>query len=355
MKSSREIAAERGSAVSLRVDYVAGGPTEPVSTVHCTDIEGTEVQMTVKEQSATDIALETGEWYRFDGVVRSRSLGAHLLFSSGDSAVERIDAPKRRAYPPLSELDNPWLVQLGANDDCIAVTVQPRPTNERKRARAEDPKTFEIGAVCLAHCDRTGDATVYHREEPDTRDEHLLLEHVVDDLSEAAGATLVTRGSSHSPLELLHQRLTRASDGDIVATGAERVLDKCFHASTEGVAVRAEADRLCKAATQFDIEVDPVLLSDYEIGTDPADWRESWETDDMPFSDVSDPRMTDRDYATLVERYLSIADESVESGELGRCLKAYASTDLSLIRKLVASGAMDRLGCRQLSGRLLER
>ncbi len=106
------ITAERGSAVPLRVDYVADDPVEPTPTVHCTDIEGTELRVAVQEPSATESSWETGEWYRFDPVVRSRSLGAHLLFPSGNGSVERIETPEQQTHPPLAELDAPWLVQL---------------------------------------------------------------------------------------------------------------------------------------------------------------------------------------------------------------------------------------------------
>jgi hypothetical protein len=355
MNASREVTAERSSAIPLRVDHVTDGPAEPMSVVYCTDIEGTELQVVVREPSITDLPREAGEWYRFDGVVRSRSLGTHLLFPSGDSTVERIDAPERRGHPPMAERDAPWLAQLGASDNRIAVTVQPRPTGASKQIRVSDPETFEIGAICFAHCDQSGDATVYHREEPETRDEQLLLEHVVEDLSEAEGATLVTRGSNQPPLGLLYQRLTRASGGDAVAAGAEQVLHRCFHATTAGVAARAEVDTLVEAADQLDVEVDTVLLSDYDIGIDPADWREDWEIDSTSLSDVSDPQMTDRDYTALVEQYLGVENESVDSAQLARCLKAYASADLTLLRELVTHGAMDRLGCPQLSDRLFER
>lgn len=354
MTASREVTAERGSAIPLRVDHVADGPTEPMSTVYCTDIEGTELQVVVREPSTTGLPREAGAWYRFDGVVRSRSLGTHLLFPSGDSTVERIDAPERRGHPPMAERDAPWLAQLGASDDRIAMTVQPRPTGASKRIRVGDPETFEIGAVCFAPCDQSGDATVYHREEPALRDEELLLEHVVEDLSEAEGATLVTRGGNQSPLGLLYQRLTRASGGDVLAAGAEEVLHGCFHATTAGVAARSDVDTLVEAAHQLDVEVDTVLLSDYDIGVDPADWRENWEIDSTPLSDVSDPQMTDRDYTVLVEQYLDVGNESVDSAQLARCLKAYVSADLTLLRELVAHGAMDRLGCPRLSDRLFK-
>ena len=322
-------------------------------TLHCTDIEGTELRVAVQEPSTAESSLEPGEWYRFDRLVRSRSLGAHLLFPSESDGMERIEAPAPQTHPPLAERDAPWLVQLGASDERIALTVQPRPTDEPGNVRVEDPETYEIAAVCFAYCDRSGDATVYHREEPDPRDEQLLLEHVVEDLAEAEGATLVTRGYDRFPLEMLYQRLAQASGGDIIGTGAERVLEGCFHATPERVPIGSEADTVVEAARQLGIEVDPVLLSDYDIGIDRADWR--GEIDSVPLSDVSDPRMTDSDYATLVERYLGPEDGSVDSAELARCLKAYASADLDLLRGLVAHGTMDRLGCLRLSERRLKR
>jgi hypothetical protein len=353
MTASREITAERGSAVPLRVEHVADDPAEPTCMVHCTDIEGTELRVAVQEPSTTESSLEPGKWYRFNRVVRSRSLGAHLLFQSGNGGVERIEAPEPQTHPPLAERDTPWLVQLGASDERIAVTVQPRPTDETGNIRVEDLETYEIAAVCFAYCDRSGDATIYHREEPDTRDEQLLLEHVVEDLSEAEGATLVTRGCDRFPLEMLYQRLTQASGGDIVGTGAERVLDGCFHVTPESVPIRSEADTVVEAARQLGIEADPVLLGDYDIGTDRVDWR--GEIDTMPPSGVSDPRMTDSDYATLLERYLDPEDGSVDSAQLAHCLKAYASADLGLLHELVAHDTMDRLGCLRFSERRLKR
>ncbi len=351
MSAARELTPERSSAVPLRVDHVTASPAEPTATVHCTDTEGTKLRVAVPEPSALDPQLETGRWYRFDGVVRATSPGAELLCPSGDSSAERIDAPERRTHPPLAELDDPWLVQLGASEQVIAVTVQPRPTDGAGSVRADDPETFEIGAVCFAHCDGTGDTTVYHREESATRDEHLLLEHVVEDLSAAAGTTLLTRGSDHRPLELLSQRLALAGEGDVVATGAEQVLAGCFHADADRVAIRAETDTLVEAARQLGIDTGSVLLDDYETGLDPADWRANWAIETTPLSGPSDPQMTDRDYATLVERYLGAEDEAVDSAQLSDCLKAYASADLGLLRGLVTEGAVAQLGCPQPSGR----
>lgn len=354
MNALRKLTSTDNSAVPLRVDHVTDTQATSAPGIYCTDIEGTKVRVVIREPSTADLSLETGEWYQFDGVVRSRSFRADLLFPPGDSDIERIDTPEGQTHPPLTELDAPWLVQLDASDELIAVTVQLRPTDSVGTIRVEDPKTFEIGAVCLAYCSGPGDTTVYHREEPDTRDEHLLLEHVVEDLSETAGPTLVTRGGNRFPLETLYRRLALASGGDIVATEAEQVLDGCFHANAESVAARAEADTLAEAARRLDIDYTPVLVSDYDIGIDPPDWRENWESDSTSLSDLSDPRMTDRDYTTLVERYLGAEDDSVDSAQLAHCLKAYASADLGLLCELVTHGTMDQLGCPRVSGHLLD-
>jgi hypothetical protein len=355
MRAASELTPERSSAVPLRVDHVTKNPAEPASKLYCTDIEGTELRVAVPEPSTVDPQLETGQWYRFDGVVRAKSLGAEILCPPGDRSVGRINVPERRTNPPLAEREDQWLVQLGASEERIAVTVQPRPTDGVGSIRPDDPETFEIGAVCFAHCDGTGDTTVYHREEPATRDEHLLLEHVVADLSEAEGATLLTRGSDHHPLELLHQRLALAGEGDVVATGAERVLGECFHANVDRVTLRAGADTLVEAAQQSGIETGAVHLDDYDTGLDPADWRENWAIETTPLSDVSDPRMTDQDYAALVERYLGAEDESVDSAQLGQCLKAYASADLDLLREFATEDTVAQLGCPRLFGRLPDR
>ena len=130
------------------------------------------------------------------------------------------------------------------------------------------------------------------------------------------------------------------------------MLEECFHADAERVAVRARADTLVEAAQQLGIETGPVLLDDYDTGLNPADWRENWAMETTPLSNVSDPRMTDRDYSALVERYLGAEDESVDSAQLAQCLKAYASADLGLLRELATEGTVAQLGCPRLSGRL---
>ena len=352
MNSSRELGTGRQSALPLRVDQVTDNTAGP-TTVYCTDTEGTELRVAIQGSSTADLPRETGEWYRFDGVVRSDAPGAELLCAPGDSSAKRIDPPKRQTYPPPAELDDPWLVQLGASDERVALTVQPRPTDGMERLRVDDPETFEIGAVCFADCDGSGDTAVYHREEPDTSDEHHLLEHAVRDLSERKGATLVTRGSP--PLEMLHARLALAAGGDIIDAGAQRVLDGCFHANVTSVAVRADSDTLEQAARQLGIETSPVSLGDYDIGSDPVDWREDWAMGTTTLSDSSDPRMSDRDYATLVERHLGADGESTELTQLSRCLKTYASADLELLCDLVTDGVADRLGCPRLTERRLGR
>jgi hypothetical protein len=351
MTCAREIDESR-SALSLRVDRVRRDGGNAPGTLYCTDVEGTELRVAVRESPAGDLSWQAGRWYRLDGVVRSTSPGAELLFPSGDGSADRVDAPESRTHPPLADLDDPWLVQLGASDERVAVTVQLRPVDGAATSpvRAAAPESFQIGAVCLSHCEEP-DATVYHREEPDVRDEHLLLQHVVEDLSEAAGATLVTRGTDRSPLGALRARLDAAAGDGVVDPGAGAVLDGCFHADAGRVAARAAAETLTAAARELGVETDPVRLDDYDIGDDPADWREGWNTDDRPISGPSDPRMTDRDYAALVERYLG-ADDSVAAAALGNCLKAYASADLSLLGDLATDDATGRLACSRPAGRL---
>ena len=125
MRAASELTAERSSAVPLRVDYVTENLAEPASTVHCTDIEGTELRVAVPEPSTVDPQLETGQWYRFDGVVRAKSRGAELLCPSEDGSIKRINVPEKRTNTPLAESEDQWLVQLGASEERIAVTVQP--------------------------------------------------------------------------------------------------------------------------------------------------------------------------------------------------------------------------------------
>ncbi len=340
-----EIGTEGSSALPLRIDRITSDPRNAGRTLYCTGVDDTELRVEVPDRPA-DPTVETDRWYRFDGVVRSRSPDAELLFPSGEGDVERIDAPERRA-PRSSDPEDPWLIKLGEADDIVVMAVQPRPTDGMEDIRPGDPGSFEVGAVCLAPCDGTDDRAVYHRENPDTHDEHLLLEHVVSDLSENAGMTLVTHGT-RSPIELLHTRIDRAAGGGVINAGAERVLDSHFHADLRRATARAGADSLGAVANERDIEAGPVRFSDHNLGVDPADWR-----DDPPSTtDTSDPRMTDRDYATLIEWYLDPDDEPAKPGELARCLKAHASRDLPLLRTIATSDAVGRIGCSRLGGRL---
>lgn len=350
MRCTREIGGGSRGVLPLRVDRVVGDG-DVTRTLYCTDVEGTELRVAVRGVPGADPSWESDEWYRFDGVVRSTSPGIELLFPAGVGSAERIDAPERRAYPPRADLDDPWLIQLGASDDVVALTVQPRPMDGSQNPRADAPESFEIGAVCFAYPDGDNDTTVYHREEPDTHDEHLLLQHVVRDISEAEGATLVTHGADRSPLGMLRARLELAAGGDTVEAGAGRVLDGCFHADTGSLATRAGVETLTAAARGLGVEFSPVRLDDYDTGLDPADWREGWETDEMSLSGVSDPRMTDRDYAALVEQYLR-ADEELAATELGECLKAHASAELLLLGELATHEDTGGLACPRLSGRL---
>ncbi len=342
MRATRAIPADGASTLPLRVDGVADDPAGAAHTLYCTDVEGTELRVTVRDPSAVGLPAETGEWYRVDGVTRSETHGSTLVVLSEGGGAERIEPPDRRPYPSRAELDDPWLVRLGASEAVVAVTVQPRPTGEVAAIRAADPETFEIGAVCLAYCDGADDTAVYHREEPDTRDEHLLLQHVVRDLSDAA-ATLVTRGGDRSPLELLRTRLVSAAEGDVVGAEAGRVLDECFHAELAAVAGRAAGDTLEDVARRLGVEFGATVLDsrDLDLESDPADRR-----GDVGPPSRSEGRMTDRDYAALVERYLGAEDGAAE---LGRFLKSYASDDLDLLCGLVGSGVADGLACPRLT------
>lgn len=341
-----EVGTEGSSALPLRIDRITPTSGDAGRTLYCTGIDDTKLRVRVPAHPGTDSPWETGRWYRFDGVVRSGSSDEELLFPPAEGRVKRTGAPEHQTRPS-SESNDPWLIQLAEADDIVAVTVQPRPTDRMEDVRPEDPGSFEIGAVCFAPCDGTGDRTVYHREDPDLRDESLLLQHVVSDLSENAEMALVTRGA-RSPIELLHARIDRAAGGDVINAGAEQVLDRHFHADLRRVTARTGVDSLQSVAGDPDIEAGPVRFSDYDLGGDPPDWR-----DDQPsITDASDPHMTDRDYATLIEWYLDPDDETADPGELARCLKAYASRDLPLLRATAANDAVARIGCPRLVGRL---
>ncbi len=351
MKPAREIGVDDGSAVSLRIDSLGNTPGNAPRTLYCTDIEGTELRVAVGERSseAGNSVWETGAWYRFDGIQRGDTRTGELRFSPQAGDVERTDAPERRADHESATPDDPWLIRLGASEKLVSVTVQPRATGHPDRLSVGDPETYEIGAVCLEYGDETGDTAVYHRENPETRDEHLLLEHVVDDLTELTGATLLTNGTGRAQLEILQARLRVAAEGDIVDSGASQVLSECYHGDLHRVATRAGDDTLRESARRLGIEVSPVRLSDYDIRPDPAEWRDGWDLDQSVLQAESDPRMTDRDYATLVERYLDPGDESAVSADLGRCLKTYASADIQLIHDLTMHGAPDQLACPRLT------
>jgi hypothetical protein len=340
---AREVTAA-GVTVPLRVDRVTDSPGQSGGTLHCTDIEGTALRLSVNGSPVPNTTWETGGWYRFDSVRRSGT-GTELAALSG-SDVERIDTPEQRAHPPLTDLEEPWLLQAGASTERIAVTVQPRPTDTVAGISAADPESFEIGAVCFEYCDGT-DTAVYHREEPDPEDERLLLEHVLEDLTAADGATLITGGADRSPLELLDTRLRATAD----SKGTVRALEGCFHADLDRVTDRMRVDTLRAVAQQLGLEHSPVRLDSYDIGIDPTAWRTDQDTDDTGLSDVSDPRMTDRDYAHLVELHLDDAGESVALPALSRCLKAYASAELPLLCALGGNEVVDRLGCPRLGDR----
>lgn len=349
MRRPGEVGPGGFSTLQLRVDRATGEADAPGRTLYCTGVDGTELRVAVDEGPDAERSWTTGQWYSFDGIARSRTHRAELLLSPDDGRAERTDTPEHGAHYSPAAVEEPWLIQLGTNDEVLGVTVGLRPSDGRRRARADDPGSFEVGAVCLAPCGGADEATVYHREDSDTRDEHLLLQHVTDDLSENKGATLVTHGTTRLPLEMLRARLDRAAGGDVVDSGAAQVLDGCFHANLARVAARRGVETLWSAAERLGIEVSPVLVDDYDIGLAPADWREGWNTDDSPPSGDSDPRMTDRDYATLVQRYLDAADESPEVMELAQCLKAHVRAEWSLLREVVASGAVDRLACSRLA------
>jgi hypothetical protein len=346
MTRPAEIGTEGSSTLPLRIDRITSDPRNAGRTLYCTSVDDTELRVGVPDCPGTDLTLTPDRWYRFDGVVRSGSPDAELLFPSQEGGVERIDAPERRTRRS-SDTEDPWLIQLGEADDTVAMAVQPRPTDGMEGIRPGDPGSFEIGAVCLAPCDGTDDRVVYHRENPDTHDEHLLLEHVVSDLSENAGMTLVTHGT-RSPIRMLQARIDGAAGGGVVNAEAGEVLEKHFHADLRRATDRAGVDSLGAIAHDPDTEAGPVRFSDYDLGVDPADLR----NDGPDITDVSDPRMTDRDYATLLEWHLDPDDETVEPGELARCLKAHASRDLPVLRAVATSDVVSQVGCSRLAGRL---
>lgn len=347
---SRKALDESDSGVLLRVDRVTDDSVKSPRTLYCTDIEGTKLRVALQDSSLST-GWETDQWYRFDGVIQSQTLETELRVASETGSVEPIDAPGMQSFPPHSELEDPGLIQTDTSSEIIAVAVHPRVADGAAGVRVGDPATFEIGAVCFAHCLQAGETTVYHREESELRDEHLLLQHVFEDLSNLDGATLVTDETDHSPIKMLYQRLALAADGEIIDSGARHVLDDCFHASIDRIAERTESETVMRAAQKLDIAANPVSLDNHNIGINPADWRGEWKKLPEALSTVSDPRMVDRDYATLVERYVGAEDELADLSQLAQCLKAYASADLELIRGFAAHGSLDQLGCLQIAGR----
>ena len=347
MTCPEQVGPDGSSVLSLRVDRVTTDTENDGETLYCTGVDGTKLRVGVRNLREVDTHPETDRWYRFDGIARSESPGAELSFRPGDGSVEAVDVPERRPVP--SGLDDAWLIRLGAADDVVAVAVQPRPVGQGG-VRPDDPESFEIGAVCLAPCDGSGDTTVYHREEPDIRDEHLLLQHVVSDLSERAGMVLVTGGTARSPVELLHARTDRAAGAGVIRPGAEQALTAHFHANLDRITARTGADSL-REATDLDAGAGPVRLEEYDLAVDPADWRRESSVDGLPITDASDPQMTDHDYAKLLESHLDAGDDTTGSAALARCLKAHASRHLPLLRGVATGDSAGQVGCPSLAGR----
>lgn len=352
MNAASKLTTEHSSAITLRVDHLEENLSESACIVYCTDIEKTELRVVIPEVSAVDLQLETGRWYRFDEVVRTKSPEAKLLHPSKDTNIERIDTSEELINQPTATDESQWLVQLGSRKSVIAITVKPRPANKMEGVCIDNPETFEIGGVCFTNCNNSDDTTVYHREESATEDEHLLLEHIVEDLSGAEAPVLLTQENNHKPLELLYQRLRLASEGDIVPDGAEQVLEDCFHTDAGRVANRAGTATLGEIAQRFGIETDHIRFNDYKIGLSPADWREDWAIENTSLSSVSDTRMIDRDYSVLAEQYLAPEDKSMAQAQLGQCLKDYVSANIGLLRGLVTKGAVSQLGCRRFGEHL---
>ena len=349
MIPSRAVTNGDDSVIPLRVDYITPNPMESQGTLYCTDIEGTQLRVGVQESISADLDHEIDGWYRFDGIVRSQSLRAELRLS-GNGSIERIETPEKDTQPLLADLNDPTLIQMDSSAEVIGMTIQPRSASMTASVGATDPEGVEIGAVCLVHCDGTGETTVYHREEAHPQDEHLLLQHVVEKISGVERVTLVTHDHNNSQIEMLYDRVALAAEGEIIDSGAERVLDDCFHVTTEQVAIRTGADTVIQAARQMNIDVSSVLLDNYDIGIEQTDWRDDWEALPETLPSASVPRMTDQDYEVLLERYFDDESSSGDSAELARCLKAYASADLELIRGLIAQGVMDRLACSRVAG-----
>jgi hypothetical protein len=348
----RAIGSESAPPLPLRVDSAVDSAASPARTLYCTDVEGTELRVALQAPAA-ESSLETDRWYRFSGLRRAAPGRAELALPADGGSVDPTDAPAARTHRPLADSDDPWVIQLGASEQFVVVTVQPRPATAGVAPSADAPESFEIGAVCIGYPDADESTAVYHREEPGPRDEQLLLEHVAEDLSGLESATLVTDGRDHSPFEMLQARLAVAAGGDIVDASAERALEGLFGVNVASAAVRAGAGTLQAFADEVGVETDPVQLDGYDIRGAPADWRADIQTEGLPVSSLSDPRMIQRDYATLLERYLD-DDQEASTTELGACLKAYASATVSTLGELVGHDATSALACRRLDRDSLE-
>lgn len=347
---ARDIGRESPGTLPLRVDGVIRDDTGLATTLHCTDIERTELRVAVHGSSAVESSWKPDQWYRFAGVTRAESSDTELVFPADEGSVNRTEAPEPRSHPPRSECEDPWVTQLGASNEFVVVTVQLRPVDTTTHSSADAPESFEIGAVCFNHLSRDDDTTVYHREAPDTHDEQLLLEHVAEGLAAIEGATLITYGPDRSPLALLRARFAVAATGDIVDTGAEQTLNRCFHADFGAVAARVDAETVPALAREVGVTTDSVRLDEFDLQAAPEEWRADWHIEDLPLESRSDPRMIDQDYTTLLERYLRADDGTTSTTALGRCLKAYASADVPMLSELATNKEFASLACPLAGG-----
>ena len=348
LTASNLVAAERdgeyGLTVPLRIDKVERTPDHDwwAQLVHCSDVLGTHVKLTVFDDDDCDLvdySFEEGTWYEFDDVNPDVYQGTIGIKAKWDRQVHQL--PGRPEMSPSDTTDT--VRRLGAADAIAALDIETITTVSERELEPPNPDHQELlctGVGYRGSLNEEIEAEVLFREDETASAELDAIEAVVNWIDAKDVDVLITFGGAWFDLPVLVGRAERAA-AEIGEPGrAENVrtaLESYYHADLSSAKNRVLGEgSLEDMAEHVGSPAPKTLWTDYETGLEPQTWRENqWkimreEDRDPPSDDIADPTVFNSDVPYFGEAWLkaSAAGEDNRASNLYACLETYTLADI---------------------------
>lgn len=348
LTASSLVAAERKGeyrlTIPLRVDKVERTPDHDwwAQLVHCSDVLGTHVKLTVFDDDDCDIvdyAFEEGAWYEFDDVNPDVYQGTIGIKAKWDRQVRQL------SHHPETPPQDPTAIvrQLGEADAIAAVDIETITTVSERELEPPNPDHQELLCTGVGYRSGSGEeieAEVLFREDETASAELDAIEAVVNWLDVRDIDVLMTFGGAWFDLPILVGRAERAAAEIGEPRRAEDVrtaLGSYLHADLTTTKNRELGEgSLEDMAEHVGSPAPKTLWTDYETRLTPKTWRENQWTvmqedgRDPPSDDLADPIVFNSDIPYLGDAWLTARAEGEHdrASHLYECLETYTLADI---------------------------